>query len=267
MRGLGIIGYGTEGVGKTTWLMEWARIAPLTIASIRETGYQDLTEFMEPNPDIEHFQIENWTSLIKAIKGCPERSTFGLDTLSGLQQILFEHVCRTCYAGDWEKFTSYWKGQRVDSPKVLDELFTALENARNRKVNIVLLGHAKLEESVNTIGANCLVRTIDLDKEVLAMFRKWAQGIMFMALDTVITVATEVDKASKVAIAGKAKDMDNRVMYVQQSPGHSAKHRNLFKPDLPLIRMGGSSKEAFLNFYKQLPEAYRKAWPLKAGSE
>ena len=265
MRGLGLILYGTEGMGKTSWGLEWSRLGPVTFCSVRETGFLDLTEFSGVPKGVEHFQIKNYEQLIKITKGCEEKTTLVVDALSGVQQELFDHTCLKNYQGDWEKFSSYWKGQRVDSPKHLETWLVELDNARNRKVNVVLLGHAKLEESVNTIGTNFLCRTIDLDKEVLASLRKWAQAIIFMHLDISISVATEINK-EKVMVSGKAKDQDNRVMYVTQSPGHSAKNRDLFRADKPVIRMGNSSEEAFLNFYNALPEVYRKSWPLRANT-
>lgn len=267
MRGLGLEIYGTEGMGKTSFGIEWKRLGPLTFCSIRESGFEDLMEFRDPDPSIDHYKVTNWSQLLKIVKGAEEKSTLVIDSLSGVQQILFDYVCQTIYKGVWEGkdgFTSFWRGQRVDSPKELENLLIELDNARNRKVNVVLLGHAKLDESVNTIGANTLVRTIDLDKEVLASFKKWAQAIIFMHLDILAETTVESDKDTKAAITVKAKDRDVRLMYVNQSPGHSAKNRDLFKPGTAVIKMGDSPQQAFTNFYNSLPEVYKKAWPLKS---
>lgn len=260
MRGLGIAAYGSEGIGKTSWGLEFDQIGKVTLCSVRESGVQDLLEFGRARPLLTHHEIEDWEDLVNVSDSVRE-GTFVLDSLSGLQAVLFDYVCRTMYKGVWAEFTSYWRGQRVDSPKVLEGYLTGLDNLRNRGVNVILLGHMKNIETPNTIGADYKTHTIDMDDNVRASITKWAQAILFMHIDVNIVVATDQDKKTGVIIEGKAKDVDNRLMYTTKSPGHVAKNRDLFRT--PVIRMGNSPKEAFQNFYKALPEAYRKSWPIK----
>lgn len=260
MRGLGILGYGSEGVGKTSWALEFDRIGPVTFNSVRETGYEDIIEFGRPRPDVKHVEIEDWEDLQKSTRDCKEGS-FVVDTTSGVQTVLFDFVCRTSFNGDWAKFTDYWKGQRVDSVKAIEPWLVALDNLRNRGVNVILLGHMMTDETPNTMGADYKTHTIDVDKGIRAPLLKWAQAIVFMNIDVAITIATEMENRTKTVITGKAKDVDNRLMYVTKAPGHVAKNRDLFKK--PIIQMGANPKEAFTNFYKALPEVYQKQWPLK----
>jgi hypothetical protein len=261
LRGLGLDVYGSEGIGKTSWALEFDQIGKVVFCSVRESGVQDLLDYGRPRPDVTHFDIEDWEDLVKVTESVRE-GTFVVDSLSGLQAILFDYVCRTLYKGIWEGkegFTSFYRGQRVDSPKVLEPYLTTLDNLRNRGVNVVLLGHMKNVETPNTQGADYKTHTIDMDDNVRASVIKWAQAVLFMNIGVNIAIATEVDKTQ--VVVGKAKDVDERFMYTTKSPGHVAKNRDLFTT--PVIRMGNSPKQAFLNFYKALPDAYRKSWPLK----
>ena len=45
MRGLALIVYGSEGVGKTSFGIEFERIGPVVFATLNETGYDDIMQF------------------------------------------------------------------------------------------------------------------------------------------------------------------------------------------------------------------------------
>src|SRR5690606_39020004 len=110
-RGLGLVFYGGEGIGKTGTALQFCLLGPLTCFSIGESGYSDL-ELIDEVPDgCINVNIHTWTDLRNNIKKINE-GVIVIDRLSGLQKILFEHVCKTVYNNNWDDFTSYWKGQR-----------------------------------------------------------------------------------------------------------------------------------------------------------
>jgi len=128
----------------------------------------------------------------------------------------------------------------------------------NRGVHVIVIGHMATEETPNTLGANYLTHTLDMDKAVKASMIKWAGNILFLNIDINIVTVTEVAK-DKTVLTGKAKDSDKRVIWTETSPGHIAKNRMNLPP---VIKMGSSPDEAFKNFWKVLPDPYKRAWPV-----
>lgn len=257
MRGLCIVPYGSEGVGKTSFGLQFARLGPLKVISVRESGYEDLADARLVQGNIEHVYANDWDDIETESMTCKAK-TLLVDSTSGMQELLFEHVCNTKHNGDWAKFTDYWKGQRTDSPPVLAEYLSKLDVLRNKGTNIVIIGHMTTEEEPNTMGANYLCHKIDLDKKVRSVLTKWAQMILFLNIDVNINIAVESDKKKTITL-GKAKDTDSRIIWTEKAPGHDAKNRcNLKNP----IQMGSNPKEAFENFYNALPVSYKTAQPL-----
>lgn len=256
IRGLGLVLYGGEGIGKTGLALQHANLGSLRCFSMGETGYLDLEMIDEVPPNCTNVNINSYVELITSLKNAKE-NVYVLDSLSGLQKMLFTYVCETMYKGDWEKFTSYWKGQRVDSVAVFSELLNSLDNLRAQGKHIIFIGHMVTTQEPNTLGADYLSHVIALDDGdkggLRSCIRQWAQAILFMNIDIAITRATEVDK-SKQVIEGKAKDDDNRLIYTTKAPGHSAKNRLKLPPIVP---MGASAKEAFTNLWKVMPKVYQ----------
>ena len=255
-RGLGLVFYGGEGIGKTGVALQLSILGPLTCFSIGESGYEDLEIIEEVPQGCENIKIDSWDGLMSNIKKIKE-GVVVIDSLSGLQKILFDYVCKTVYGNDWDKFTSYWKGQRVDCPVFLDNLLQLLDAMRNRGIHVVIIGHMVTTTESNTLGADYLSHVIDMDQGDKGGLRscvtKWAQAVIFMNIDVAITRATELAK-DKTVMEGKAKDDDNRLMFTTKAPGHSAKNRL----QLPaIIPMGESAKEAFKNLWNCMPKAYK----------
>lgn len=256
VRGLGLVMYGGEGIGKTGTALQFAALGPLTCFSIGESGFEDLEIIDEVPSNCENVNIENWEQLISFTKKIDE-GVVVIDSLSGLQKILFDYVCREVYNSDWDKFTSYWKGQRVDAPVFLDNYLQLLDALRHQGVHIILIGHMVTTNESNTLGADYLSHVIDMDQGdkggVRSCITKWAQAVLFMNIDVAITRATELAK-DRTVLEGKAKDDDNRLIYTTKAPGHSAKNRL----NLPhIINMGESAKEAFKNLWSAMPQKYK----------
>lgn len=260
MRGLGLVAYGSEGVGKTSWAAQFIRLGPVRFLSVRESGFEDLNDAGIVPDGIDHHYPEDWDELDHLSRSV-QQGTLVVDSLSGVQPVLFDHVCRTAYKGEWDGkdgFMSYWKGPRVDSPVFLNKYFEGLDMLRNKGVNVVLLGHMATEETPNTMGADYLTHTLDMDKGVRAATLKWAQAVLFLTID--LNITRSVESVKDTILVGKAKDTDKRVIWTEKSPGHVAKNRMNLPP---LIMMGSSPEEGFTNFYNKLPETYRRNFPLK----
>lgn len=254
--GLGIVFYGSEGIGKTGTALQFSALGPLTCFSIKESGFRNNQMAGEIPANCTNIDIDNFESLIRELKKI-KTGVVVLDSLSGLQSILFDYVCRSRYEGDWNKFTDYWKGQRVDSPPYLIELLDLLDQLRMQGVHVILIGHMVTTASPNTLGADYLTHVIDMDQGdkggLRSCITKWAQAVIFMHIEVAITRSTELAK-NKMILEGKAKDEDNRLMYTTKAPGHSAKN-TLKLP--PIIPMGTTPQEAFRNLWDKMPQAYK----------
>ena len=224
-----------------------------------ETGYEDLEIVGEVPDGCTNYNVDSWEALCGYIKKSTA-DVIVIDSLSGLQEILFKYVCKTAYQGKWDGkdgFTSYWKGQRVDSPPVLLQLLDILNGIRAEGRHVILIRHMITTTEPNTTGADFLSHVIDMDQGDKGGCRscvtKWAQAVLFMNIDVAITRATE-RAADKTVMEGKAADRDNRLIYTTKSPGHSAKNR-LHLP--PIINMGTSPQEAFKALWQEMPQAYQ----------
>jgi hypothetical protein len=254
-RGLGLVFYGGEGIGKTGLACQFSVLGPLTCLSVGESGYEDLEVIGEIPDGCTNINITSWEQLNKESK--IKEGVLVIDSLSGLQKLLFEYVCRTVYKDDWDKFTSYWKGQRVDAPVYLDAFLQSLDLLRAKGIHVILIGHMITTNETNTLGADFLSHVIDMDQGdkggVRSCITKWAQAVIFMNIDIAITRSTELAK-DRTVLEGKAKDDDNRLMYTTKAPGHSAKNRL----QLPhIINMGESAPDAFKNLWTAMPKAYQ----------
>lgn len=260
MLGLGLVLYGGEGVGKTSLALQFAMLGKLLCLSIKETGFDDLvTQGVVPK-GCRNIDVNSWEELNEAVKR-EEYDVLVIDSTSGMQNILFDYVCRTQYQGKWdgkEGFSSYYKGQRVDSPPVLSKFMDAMSHLRQKGKHIIIIGHMVTTTEPNSMGADYLSHVIDMDQGdkggVRSIITKWAQAVLFMNIDVNINRAVETDRITKLIMEGKARDEDVRLMYTTKAPGHSAKNRL----GLPMvINMGDSSKKAFENLWKHMPQAYQ----------
>lgn len=257
--GLKLTFYGGEGIGKTGTALQFGLLGSLKCLSCGESGYIDLEIVGEVPENCTNVQVKTWEQLVRETKNCEEK-VLVIDSLSGLQTMLFDYVCRTVYNGVWDGkdgFSSYWKGQRVDSPVYLDSYLNELEKLRTSGTHVILIGHMVTTSESNTLGADYLSHVLDMDQGdkggVRSLITKWSQAVIFMNIDVAITVATERDKTRQV-LEGKAKDDDNRLMYTTKAPGHSAKNRLKLPPIIP---MGDSALQAFKNLWANMPQAYK----------
>lgn len=256
MRGLAIVLYGSEGIGKTSLALQFAHLGDTTCISIKETGYENLEVIPGIVPENSmNINVSTWEELVDATKKA--KKVLIIDSLSGLQYLLFDYVCRTAFKGEWSEFTAYFKGQRTDSPAVLMRYIDLLDALTSKGVHVIMIGHMVTEVLPNTMGADYKCHTIDMDQGdkggVRSLITKWAQAILFLHIGIDITRATEVSK-TKMVMEGKAKEDAPRMIYTTRSPGHMAKNRLGLPAYLP---MGDSPQEAFKNLWTVMPKAYQ----------
>ncbi|GIW60332.1 MAG: hypothetical protein KatS3mg087_1398 [Patescibacteria group bacterium] len=260
MLGLGLVVYGAEGVGKTSFALEFSNLGPLKMFSIGETGYEDLT-FLKDYENVENFNVTDMSELYEEVNHWDTDTKFlVIDSLQGLQSIFFDFTCKKKFQGNWEEFMSYWRGPRVEAPKEFELFLGELNNLRRKGVSIILLGHMVTDKVTNTMGADYLMYNLEMDEGdkggMRSLVRKWAQAILFMNVEVKVTRPTEVDRKTRLVTEGKAAEEATRVIYTEKNPTYLAKNR-LGLP--PVISMGHSPEEAFENFMEALPKKVREA--------
>jgi len=253
-RGIGIVLYGGEGLGKTSWALQWAQLGSLRILNAGEIGYYDLEMVGEVLPNTTSVDTSSYEQLEKEVIHSTE-DVLVVDSLKGVENLIFDYVCRTQFSSNWEDFGAYWKGQRINSPPVMDRWLDRLSRQLAAGRHVILIGHVATATLPNTMGADYLSHVILLDDGDKGGMRssvmRWAPNVLFLNIDLAITRATETAR-DKTVMEGKAADSDNRFIYTTKSPGHAAKNK-LHLP--PIVPMGASAEEGFNNFIKSLPKA------------
>lgn len=243
-------------MGKTSLAVRFP--GPLTCISIRETGFDDLNDVGIVPPGCTNYNIPDYQYLIPLLKECTAQ-TIVIDSLSGFQQVFFEHIIKTQYDGNRTKFSAYSTGARQDAPIIMLDLEAVLTEKRNKGQHVILIAHTRVDTITNALGANYESSSPDLDKGIRANFTKWAQAVLYIDLNSTISIATEMvwTGGKQVAIEGKADRSDGptRIMYTEKGLGHSAKNR-LGLPSM--INMGKSAQEAFDNLWKHIPQVYKE---------
>lgn len=253
-RGLGLVVYGTEGVGKTSFALEFPK--DLLCISVKESGYDDLEMVNQVPPGCEGMEVDSFASLIKTMQNAKSYRTVVIDSLSGVQQLMTKDILKEVYSNELKEFGSFSEGFRIHGPVWAEKVTNTAELLRSAGVDVIFIGHAKVELPKNVNGTDFATTEVDMEKWPRAVFLKWAQAVLYMTLDVEV-MATKSWKGK--AIEGKVKqdltDESDRIMYTSKNPSHSAKNRI----GLPLfISMGDSPRQAYENFFNKLPDSLKE---------
>lgn len=258
IRGLSIIMYGTEGVGKTSLALQFKK--EVLCISARENGYDNL-EMVGDIPDhCENTQVENWGELMKAIKSAKDYSTLIIDSMSGLQQLMAQQILHDQYSSNEKPekaFASFSEGYRVHGPFYAEKVCNELTLLNSKGINTILIGHTKNEVVKNPSGNDYNATVIDMESWPRAVFKKWAAAILYMTLDAEVMVTKTWKGVPTEAKAKTALEEDSdRIMYTTRNLTHEAK--NLYHLP-PYISLGDSPAEAYSRFIKRLPQHVQEA--------
>lgn len=257
MRGMGLIQYGVEGIGKTEFSLQFPK--PLRVLSCRETGYLDLLDLGVVPNECENEQVENWSEYINELRQGDDVKTLVTDSLSGVAQFMKDDILEKVYKGEsnpLRAFGSFSEGWRVHGPIWAEKIETEATKLRNKGVNVIFIGHTKIEKSKNIVSADYQSAMLNMESWPRDVLTKWAQAVLFMTMDFELRVTKSwKGKTTEAKVEGGLEDEVDRVIYTTKHPSHSAKNR-LNLP--PYISMGESAKEAYSNFVKELPPNFQK---------
>lgn len=260
-RGIGLVLYGGEGLGKTSFAVQWAALGSVKVISVNEIGFDSLAMVGDVPDGCTNVKVNNFEELDKECVNATE-DTIVIDSIGGVQEKVFDFVCRTQFNGNFDDFSSYYKGQRSNSPPVFGRWLERLEKHLQAGRHVIVIGHMVTTSVPNTSGADYLSHVVALDdgdKDGLRQrLMRWAPNVLFLNIDVSITRATErgVGNEKGIVLEGKADDRDTRVFYTTKAPGHAAKNTLKLPPVIPA---GFSAKEAFNNFISKLPASLRES--------
>ena len=266
MRGLYLIVYGDEGMGKTSLALQFPK--PLRCLSINEFGYDNLDAIEKVPKGCENIQVEEHPELLHELKQCTDVKTVIIDSASGYQQIMKDNILQEIYATDQygnqnspaaalKQFGSWGsEGYRIHGPTWAGKLEQQCLKLQARGINVILIGHTCLEKSKSVTTTDYQAAMLNMEKNPRAVLTKSAQAVLYMTLD--FSVKTTKEFRKKPTEAKVTEDMGeeiSRIMYTTKHPAHSAKNC-LDLP--PFIDMGESEQDCYENFVKKLPKKYQE---------
>ncbi len=242
-----VIFHGLEGVGKTSLFAYSTK--PIFAMTRGETGLLTLID-NGLIPPTDHFnEIGTWADLLSVVRYLieedrPTNRTFVLDTLNGAERLCFEHVTRTMFQGDWEKFTSYGKGPDVAQGEWL--LFLGLLDKLRavRRMSLALLTHTRVKTFKNPEGDDYDRYVPDMHEKTWGLSLKWADIVLFGSFETFA-------KKNRGELKAKGTGGQNRILYTTRTAAWDAKNRCNLPPEIVLGQSAQEGWESFLQAVKQ----------------
>lgn len=257
MRGLGLILYGVEGIGKTSLALEFPK--PLRCISVRESGYDDLKDIGVVPQGCENVTVASFNEFLTELRQSTDVKTIVIDSLSGVAQYVNDEILTSVYRGydnPLQAFGSFSEGSRIHAPIWMEKIENVATILRNKGVNVILIGHTRIETSKNIVSDDYKSAGMDMDKWPKAVLTKWAQAVLFMTLDFKVRITQQwKGKTTEAKAAGNLEDEAERIIYCSKNPSHDAKNR-LNLP--PFIQMGKTPRETYEAFVSKLPPNFQE---------
>lgn len=215
---LGMILYGTPGIGKTTQACAF----PGAVVLRTEDGLGTL--------DVAATDVaEAWGDIVAAINDAlgSAPGTFVVDSLDHLEPIIWAHTCAVNHKASIEAF-GYGKGY-VEADAYWREFLSGMSALRSAGWAVVLLAHSAVVRFDAPETESYDRYSLKLHKNARALVTEWADVIGFMHWETTV-MERENGKASTTRALGSG----HRNIALVESPAWIAKSRY---PTPPLLRM------------------------------
>jgi hypothetical protein len=222
-----IVLYGVKGIGKSTW----AAGAPTPIFLQCEEGLEDIGAARFPKAGSFGEVLTRFEQLCKDKH---EYRTVAVDSLDGLQDLIFQEVCKDKgveniedigYAKGYTFALDYWK-------QVLD----CLDYLRDeRGMNAVLIAHAQIVKFEDPEQANYDRWTLQLHKHATAHITQWADEVFFATYRILINKEKSGFGKEKARGIGTGE----RLIKTTERPSAVAKNRLDMPEEIPFPKAGG----------------------------
>ena len=217
---LSVLIYGIDGVGKTTFGAQAPK--PVFISAEEGTELLDvarfdaITTFRQVEEVVEGLTLENH-----------DFQTLVVDSVDWLEPLIWKDVCDT---NSWKSVEDAGFGKGYLAALTLWKTFLGQLDRlkREKKMNIVLIGHSELKTFHDPNHLESYDRyQLKLNAKASALLREWVSSVLFSAFH----VAVSKDKNAPKA---KAFSNGDRLIYTTRTPAYDAKNRFSLPEELPL---------------------------------
>ena len=234
-RGLYIILYGGEGMGKTSLALQFP--GPRKVYSINEVGYENLDMIDKVPSGSENIEIDTHPQLIEElsmITDSDETRTVILDSTSGYCQIMREDILKEIYSKDdagqnvdperqMRMYGMFSEGDRVYAPMWIALLEEECLRLQAIGVNVIIIGHTKIAKVKSATTNDFQGNHINIPEWPRDVLTKSAQAVLYYTLDfTPVTTRAWKGKATESKVTENQEV--RRIIYTQKHPSHSAKN-------------------------------------------
>lgn len=238
-----IILYGPQGIGKTSLCAHLPNVA--FVVDKRERGILKLSQRnIVPKPQSIDV-ARSWAQLLTKLD--PDNFSEDIDhvvieSITGIESLCFEHICRERHNSDWRSFYDYHRGPISAGNFEWPEFMDALAELEDSGKNIVLTGHSKTGNEKNPAGDDYTKFQVACDGRTWEKLKAWEGGILFYNSEVI------PDKKAK-GLRTKVLDRVQREIFCTYSPLWDSK--NWFGlPDT--IEAGHSPEESARNLLEAI---------------
>lgn len=236
--------HGKPGIGKTSFCAYAPK--PIFFIDKLEKGVLKLRDMKNsPIPQVPVAKpFESWDDVHDGLNelraGDHDFETLIIDSITGLEKLLFQHVADQEFDGKLTKdgFFAFQQGPDTVMTYYWPRFFQLLEEVRESGIDIFIIGHSQITMFNSPTGANYDRWEPVLHKKSWKAIDRIMDNVMFM--DYHISLEQVGHKKKP-----KADQESSRLIRTEPSPAYDAKNR-LGLPST--IDMGDSPEEAWTNF-------------------
>ncbi len=218
---------GKEKIGKSTFGANAPN--PIFIPIKNEEGIDMLDVASFPTVTTYEELLEAFTALFSE----HDFKTVVIDSVSALEPLIHDKVCRENNADSIEKALGGYAKGYVEALRYWREIMAALDGLRENGINTILIGHATIKSQPDPNGDNYDKFTLDLHKKATETLFRWSDIIGF-ANAKVAVVKTDAGFNKK---DNKVRDLNQRVLHTQSNASLPSGGRGIYghlPKELPL---------------------------------
>ena len=167
---------GTEKAGKSTFPSKADN--PFYIPISGEEGIDDLDveSLDEPIKTFDEFM----ETLRDLYAGDYDYKTLVIDSVSALQPIIFNEICKEYEVDNIENANGGWSKCNSVIEQYIGKIIRPLDMLRNKKeMTIVLIGHTIVKQFNDPMGESYDVYKFDVHKNISSILKRWADVTLF----------------------------------------------------------------------------------------
>lgn len=215
---LKIVLYAAPGLGKSTFASQAP--SPVFLCGEDGAGFLDVKAFPRP---------QSWRDVVEAVQVLQETEhafkTLVIDTLDGLEPLLWEHLCKVNNKRNIEEF-GFGKGYVLAADEWA-RLLVKLETLQSAKgMHVILIAHAVAKEFKDpTQEASWKHWDLCLHTKATEKIGAWVDAILFGTHEAI---------ARKEGLRVRGISTGERLLHTEWTAAYSAKNRYGLPPTMPL---------------------------------